>query len=59
MEGAMGDGWDFCSAKKKDILTTHQGWVKLTHKDSGETLQIQSPLDISHFLVCQFGRAVN
>ena len=42
MEGAMGDGWEFCSTKKKDILMTHQGWVKLTwvYNDSGETLQI-------------------
>jgi len=38
----MGDGWDFCSTKKKNILTTCQGWVKLiqVYKDSGETLQI-------------------
>jgi len=41
-EGAIGDGWDFRSRKKKDILTTRQGWVKLTrvYKGSGETLQI-------------------
>jgi hypothetical protein len=24
-EGVMGDGWDFCSSKKEDILMNHTG----------------------------------